>query len=515
MPNAINFNVASYIRLSREDGDKQESESIGNQRDMINRYIQENHLHFVDEYVDDGVSGTTFDRPGFNRLIEDIESGRINMIITKDFSRLGREYIQLGHFMEVYFPEHNIRYVALNDGIDTFANGNWNELTPFRAIINDSYAKDISKKVRSVLKEKQKKGEYMCTVAPYGYQKDARQKNHLVIDGNVAFVVKRIFAMYLQGNSVYAIKEYLNQQGIQAPSGYTKHLLEPKKWNTVTLQKMLQNQVYIGHTVANKRVKLSYKTKKRVNIPQDQYIITENTHEAIIARSDFEKVQFLLNQKSINRKTKHDYLLRGLMKCKMCHHYLEVGAKLSRNGNPIPNPIPYITCRNSKKGFCPPQHLNYKELENRVLEYLRDFLKTRTSKSKLAEIYRIYQQSQNSNQTKQIKELADIEMQINSLNNQFDIVYSDRLNKIITESEFLRYNQNIKSKKEILENRRKEMNQILQRFANSNEENNEMEELIENFLKFENPPKTILFQLIDQIEIDENKNVFIKFAFRE
>ena len=195
MPNAINFNVASYIRLSREDGDKQESESIGNQRDMINRYIQENHLHFVDEYVDDGVSGTTFDRPGFNRLIEDIESGRINMIITKDFSRLGREYIQLGHFMEVYFPEHNIRYVALNDGIDTFANGNWNELTPFRAIINDSYAKDISKKVRSVLKEKQKKGEYMCTVAPYGYQKDARQKNHLVIDGNVAFVVKRIIAM--------------------------------------------------------------------------------------------------------------------------------------------------------------------------------------------------------------------------------------------------------------------------------------------------------------------------------
>ena len=176
MLNNENFKVASYIRLSREDGDKQESESIGNQRDIINRYIQENHLHLVDEYVDDGVSGTTFDRPSFKRLVQDIEDGKINMIITKDFSRLGREYIQLGHYMEVYFPEHNVRYVALNDGIDTFTNSNWSELTPFRAIINDSYAKDISKKVRSVLREKQKKGEYMCTVAPYGYKKDALQK---------------------------------------------------------------------------------------------------------------------------------------------------------------------------------------------------------------------------------------------------------------------------------------------------------------------------------------------------
>lgn len=510
-----NFKVASYIRLSREDGDKQESESIGNQRDIINRYINENHLQFVGEYVDDGVSGTTFDRPGFNRLIEDIESGKINMIITKDFSRLGREYIQLGHFMEVYFPEHNIRYVALNDGIDTFTNGNWSELTPFRAIINDSYAKDISKKVRSVLKEKQKKGEYMCTVAPYGYKKDVRQKNHLVIDENVAFIVKKIFAMYLQGNSIYAIKEYLIQQGIQAPSGYAKHLLERKEWNTVTLQKMLQNQVYIGNTVANKRAKLSYKTKKRINIPQEQYIITENTHEAIIDPSDFEKVQFLLSQKSINRKTKHDYLLRGLMKCKTCHYYLEVGAKLSKNGNPIQNPIPYITCRNSKKGFCPPQHLNYHQLESQILEYLRDFLKTHTQKNKLAEIYQTYQQSQNSNQNKQIKELANIETQINLLNNQFDILYSDRLNGIITESEFVKYNQNIKSQKEILENRRKEMNQLLQSFQNSSkEEDFQMEEIIENFLRFEKPSKTMLIQLINQIEIDENKNVFLKFAFK-
>lgn len=161
------FKVAIYIRLSREDGNKQESESIGNQRDIIMRYIKENHLQFIDEYVDDGISGTTFERPSFQRMISDIEEQRINMVITKDLSRLGREYIQTGQYIEKYFPEHNIRYVAINDGIDTFSNTSCNDITPFKSILNDMYAKDISKKVRSVIKEKQIKGEYMCTVAPF------------------------------------------------------------------------------------------------------------------------------------------------------------------------------------------------------------------------------------------------------------------------------------------------------------------------------------------------------------
>lgn len=517
MPNNENFKVASYIRLSREDGDKQESESIGNQRNIINRYIQENNLRLVDEYVDDGVSGTTFDRPGFNRLIEDIESGKINMIITKDFSRLGREYIQLGHYMEVYFPEHNIRYVALNDGIDTFTSGSWSELTPFRAIINDSYAKDISKKVRSVLKEKQKKGEYMCTVPPYGYKKDIARKNHLVIDENVAYIVRKIFSMYLEGNSIYAIKEYLNGQGIQSPSGYAKNLLEIKKWNTVTLQKMLGNKAYIGHTVANKRVKLSYKTKKRVAVSEDQYIITENTHEAIVTQEDFDKVQFLLNQKSINRQTKHEYCLRGLMKCKTCHSRLEVGAKLTKNGKQVKNPIPYVTCRNSKKGLCPAQHLNYNKLEREVLEYLRGFLKVYGDKDKLAEVYQIYQESKSPNHAKQKKELAEIETQINALTNQVDILYSDRLNGIISQEDFMRYSQSIKAKKEIFENRKEEIEKMLSNSKGSNKskEKIQIDKVIEEFLKMEKPNKKILFQLIDEIEIDENKNVYIKFAFKE
>ncbi|MCI8637083.1 MAG: recombinase family protein [Clostridia bacterium] len=156
-----------YIRLSREDGDKQESESIGNQRNILQRYVKEYNLTLIKEYVDDGISGTTFDRPGFNKMLQDIEKGTINMVITKDLSRLGRDYIKTGHYIENYFPQNNIRYVAITDAIDTYIDSTNNDITPFKAIMNDYYAKDISKKIRSVYKEKQKNGEYICSIPAY------------------------------------------------------------------------------------------------------------------------------------------------------------------------------------------------------------------------------------------------------------------------------------------------------------------------------------------------------------
>ncbi len=166
-PITPNGRVGMYIRLSREDGDKQESESIGNQRKIIERYVKENNLTVIDEYVDDGVSGTTFDRPEFNRLVTDIEKQKINMVITKDLSRLGRDYIKTGFYIENYFPERGVRYISILDGIDTYNETVNNDITPFKAILNDMYAKDISKKIRSVFKEKQKQGEYLCSIPAY------------------------------------------------------------------------------------------------------------------------------------------------------------------------------------------------------------------------------------------------------------------------------------------------------------------------------------------------------------
>ena len=509
------FKVAIYIRLSRDDGDKQESESIGNQRDIIRRYIKENNLQFTDEYVDDGISGTTFERPGFQRMISDIEQERINMVITKDLSRLGREYIQTGQYIEKYFPEHNVRYVAINDGIDTFEDSSCNDITPFKSILNDMYAKDISKKVRSVIKEKQIKGEYMCTVAPYGYKKDKMQKNHLVIDENTIYIVKDIFNMYLNGNSVYAIRDYLNQKGIQSPSGYAKNDVEIKKWNSVTILNILSNQAYIGTTVANKRTNLSYKSRKRIKVPIEEYVITENTHEPIIEKENFEKVQFLLAKKSINKKNKHEYLFRGLIKCKTCHSNLEVGAKLTSNGKKNKNPIPYITCRNSKKGMCQPQHLNYYRFEKETLEYLKQFLILYADKDDLKKVYTDYKNNKNISIAKYKKEIKLIDSKITNISSQVDNIYFDKINHVISQEDYFRYTNKIINERDSLINQKNEINKTINSIKQKQSKfsEKEMNETINEFLN--NPSKKSIYRLIDNIEIDENKKIDIHFAFNK
>lgn len=507
------FKVAVYIRLSRDDGDKQESESIGNQRDIIMRFIKENDLQFIDEYVDDGISGTTFERPGFQRMISDIEGQRINMVITKDLSRLGREYIQTGQYIEKYFPEHNVRYVAINDGIDTFEDSSCNDITPFKSILNDMYAKDISKKVRSVIKEKQIKGEYMCTVAPYGYKKDKVQKNHLVIDENISYVVKNIFHMYLNGNSVYSIRDYLNKKGIQSPSGYAKKEVEIKKWNSVTILNILSNKAYIGTTVANKRTNLSYKSKKRIKVPKGEYIVTENTHEPIIKKEDFKKVQFLLDKKSINKKNKHEYLFRGLIKCRTCHSNLEVGAKMTTKGKKIKNPIPYITCRNSKKGMCPPKHLNYYKFEKETLEYLKKILRLYANKDGLKKVYKEYKNNKDIVISKYRKEIKLIDSKIRNISSQIDNIYFDKINHVISQDDYFRYTNKIINEREALINQKNEINKLINSFKQKQSEFSEKEinETINEFLN--NPSKKSIYRLIDKIEIDENKKIYIHFAF--
>ena len=209
--NNIDYKVGIYIRLSKEDEEKEkysESESVQNQRTLLMEYIKENKLNFIWEYVDDGVSGTSFDRPAFNKMIEDIEQGKINMVITKDLSRLGRDYIKTGYYIENYFPENKVRYVAILDGVDTYLDTSNNDVTPFKAIINDMYAKDISKKIKGVLKEKELKGEYLGSYPPFGYKKCITQKNKLEIDTHVAYIIKKISirgALFDEITDVYII----------------------------------------------------------------------------------------------------------------------------------------------------------------------------------------------------------------------------------------------------------------------------------------------------------------------
>ena len=203
------YKVGIYLRLSREDEKLGESSSISNQRDLLYKYIEENNLNLAGEYVDDGVSGTTFDRKGFNQMIKDCESKKINMIITKDMSRLGRDHIEFGFYVERYFPEHNIRYVAVNDGIDTAVNSSANDMIVFKSAFNDMYVKDISNKLRSSLNIKKSNGQFVGAYAPYGYEKDKDDKHKLVIDDEAALIVRRIFKMFVSGKSISKICDIL------------------------------------------------------------------------------------------------------------------------------------------------------------------------------------------------------------------------------------------------------------------------------------------------------------------
>ena len=289
---ASSYRTALYCRLSKDDEQIGESTSIETQRLMLTRFCHENQLAIVDYYVDDGFSGLTYDRPDFLRLIDDIETGLIDLIITKDLSRLGRDYIMTGYLADIYFSRMGVRYIAIDDGIDTQRANN--DIAQFKNIMNDMYAKDISRKIKSAKRQRAYRGMYITAQTPYGYKVDPQDHNHLVIDDEVVNVVRLFFDLALAGNTLSAIAKelkckkiinpavYKAQQGDTRFSAYlNKDANEQITWNTCTLAKMLHDPVYIGHMVNHKCEVVSYKTKERRRVPKEEQIVVENTHEAI------------------------------------------------------------------------------------------------------------------------------------------------------------------------------------------------------------------------------------------
>lgn len=517
------FKVGLYIRLSREDGDKGESESIGNQRKILQRYVKENSLNFVKEYVDDGVSGTTFDRPSFNEILKDIEEKKINMVITKDLSRLGRDYIKTGYYIEDFFPKNNIRYVAILDGVDTYIDSSNNDITPFKAIMNDMYAKDISKKIRSVLKEKQKQGEYMCSIPAYGYKRHPSIKNKLIVDECTRNVVEKIFTMYANGNGSSEIVNYLNKNKYLSPTGYRKTgiIQDENKvgynWNEVTLCNMLKNEVYIGNTVQNKKSIISYKVKKVRNIEKENQIRVNNTHEAIIDKDIFEKVQCIIEKRGTNTKLKHEYLFRGLLYCYHCKRKLQI--VLKKNSRMNSKEHPYIVCSDYKERGCYAQSMNYDKFEEHMLKIIKKVCRIYADKELFYEIYEKYQ-----NKTLDIREgykrkIDQINKAIFEINNKLDSMYMDKLNRVIFEEDYVRFASKLGLERTKLNEQKRELEEKLKKAEekienkNQTKEEKKLDELIEDFLKFEKPDKIFLYRLINKIEIDKDKNIYIYFNF--
>ena len=322
----MNYKAAAYLRLSKEEyNNEKESNSIINQKQIIDNYLKEHKEYkLVDYYVDDGYSGTNFDRPEFQRMLEDIKNKKIDVIIIKDLSRLGRNYIETGNFVEVVFPAMGVSVISVDenyemDSLDYYGS----DYVPLKNLFNDMYAKDISKKVRSSLVVKKYNGEFVGKLAPYGYIKDPKDKHKFLIDKNVSHIIKKIFDMILNGKSRREVADFLNQNDILTPSEYlniktNKDVTVMKKWNSEMVNSILRNENYTGTLFQGKKRKLNYRVNKKINIDKENWIVTENHHEAIISKEKFDKVQEILDRKSKVNKDGSIDILSGILKCKSC-----------------------------------------------------------------------------------------------------------------------------------------------------------------------------------------------------
>ncbi len=510
------YSVGIYIRLSREDDDKNEmSESITNQKSLLLQYVKENNLRVYDIYIDDGYSGTNFDRPDFNRLLNDIESGKINMVITKDMSRLGRDYIGTGNLIEKYFPEHNVRYIAVTDNIDTFLDSSNNDIAPFKAIMNDMYAKDISKKIKSSLKAKMKEGKWVGGRTPFGYNQDKDNKNHLVVNVEQASVVGKIFDMCLEGLSFFKIAKQLTNEGVKPPAQYynfewkSNYNLKYGEWHSKTIRDILTNRMYIGDMVQNRRSKVNYKVKKVIKNNPDNYIIVENTHEAIIDKETFYEVQKRIPKNKGRNEKKENHLLDGLLYCGDCGHRISIQARRKKDNRCYTICNYYRTYMKQK--LCTTHSNNYDELEKVIIKSLTEMCLNYINKGKIKNS--VLNNVKEDNKTNNKKELDLLVSAIKKLNDNLDIIYIDKLNKKITEEQFERVKIKLEQELNIKQKRYNELNNNINDTINEESKNKMILEYINKFLSMEDPSRELIISLIDKIEIFEDKTINIKVTF--
>ena len=377
------YRAAIYCRLSKDDDQAGESVSIETQKMMLQDFCRERGFPIHEIYADDGYSGLNFNRPAFMRMLEDIDSGKVNLVVTKDLSRLGRDYIQTGYYTDVYFSQKRVRYIAMNDGIDT--SGDNNDIAPFKNILNDMYARDLSRKVKAAKRQRAYKGYYISAQTPYGYRVDPSNRNHLIVDEKAAVVVKEIYNLALAGNSLIQISRTLTQRHITKPGvykarngdarflRYSKTDEDEYRWCYQTVRAILRDRVYTGDMVNHKTEIINYKTKESARVPKDQQIVVSNCHEAIVSKDDYERIQTLISLRHRPKKYNFENVFRDITFCAECGHRMTLMMKPLKSG-----PTPLIRCTNhyNNPEQCRHNHyIYYDDLYEEVLNRVRDTAK--------------------------------------------------------------------------------------------------------------------------------------------
>lgn len=509
--------TALYCRLSRDDGTEGDSNSVANQKRMLTKYAKENGFGNPHHYVDDGYTGTNFNRPSFQKLLEDIEMGYVSTVIVKDMSRLGRDYLQVGYYTDTYFPDRNIRFIAINDCVDS--DDGENELAPFRNVMNEMYARDISRKVRSSHRLRGNAGEPLSQ-PPYGYLKAPENKKKWIVDSVAAQVVKDIFRMCLEGKGNETIARILQERKVLIPMAYwhekglgrggKKTQPNPYKWGKTTIEKILSNQEYCGDVINFKTYSKSFKNKTRLENPRENWAIFKNVHEPIIDRETFEQVQ-KLTAKTKRRAPKKNNAQKNMF-CDL-FYCADCGNKLWFHTNTVNKEIQYFSCSNYKtdtRGTCETRHyVRADAIEQVVMLELRrmaQFLED--DEEAFAEL--LAQKA--SQDVRKEQKMIESELQKSIVRNEtvarlFEKLYEDNATGKVTDEWFMQLSHKYEVERLELKSRIAEFRERLNSIGTMQQNKEQFIRAVRRFMEMKTLTASLLRELIEQITVYETEGV--------
>lgn len=515
--------AGAYLRLSREDGDKQESDSIRGQRQLI-RDFEKNHpdIRIVKEYTDDGYSGTNFDRPNFKEMLRDAESGLIDCIVVKDLSRLGRNYIGTGKYTERVFPSMGIRFISINDNYDSAVSdcASNNVILPFKNLINDAYSRDISIKIRSQLDVKRRQGRFIGSFAAYGYRKAENDNNRLVVDAYAAGIVQNIFKWKLDGWSCHAIAEKLNENGVLSPFEYKRAIgmnyncgfkaKTKAEWTQVQVRRILTNEVYIGNMVQGKYRKLNYKLKQIRAVPENEWIRAENTHQPIIEAESFERVRELLLLDTRAAGNKGSNIFSGLVRCADCGQCM-----VRRVGGTKKNKRFYLHCSTYKAGMGCTSHL---VSEDKLMAAVKTAIHVQAVKiMQLEEVARGIRESPNVNWRKAgaAGHMKVLEAEIERYRILRMQLYEDRNAGIISEEDYVQFSSSFTQKLEDALVAKRQAEEEMEALTRDGNDEMVFISLFKKYAGAADIDRRMLVEMVDHIDVADKEHFTIHFRYED
>lgn len=511
--------TALYERLSRDDEMQGESNSIVNQKRYLEEYAQAQGFKNIRHFTDDGYSGTNFKRPGFQEMIAAIEAGEIDVVCVKDLSRFGRDYLKVGFYTEIMFPEKGVRFIAINNSVDS-ANPMENDFTPFLNIMNEWYAKDTSNKIRAIFRSRMQDGKRCSGAIPYGYKRDPEDKNHLLIDEEAAKVVRRIYQMVIDGMGSQAIANQLTADNVLIPSAYLEQsehgesrnhsYHDPCRWNCTAVSYILDKQEYMGHTVLGKTICENFKTKKRRKARPDELIIFENTHEPIIDAETWHLVQKL--RRRTRRKLangSYSHRLSGLVYCADCGKRLSYSSPQSQHR---PDGKTYdadssFRCPTYKSmyGECTMHYIKSSTLDKLVDEAVRKIARyiLRNEQAFLEQVRVLTSADQKQTQSEDKKELVNIKKRIAELDNYIKRLYEGNASGKIPDRQFEKLMAQYDSEQQELEKRVKEIEASIHEIQQESENGQQFVRLVQKYRDLTEIDQTALNEFIDKVVVHE------------